>query len=74
MTEYYEEQLKHVKSRIVDLEKQVVLLQDTVYTMTEQLKDTQRYLIKLAHNQSEVAKHVSSWPFVAVEKGTRKQG
>lgn len=74
MTEYYEEQLELAKNKITGLEKQVVLLQDSVYNMSEQIKDTQRYLIKLAHNQSEIAKHVSSWPFVAVEKGTRNRG
>ncbi len=35
--------------------------------LSEQIKETQRYLIKLAHNQSEIAKRVSTWPFIAVD-------
>jgi UDP-N-acetylglucosamine transferase subunit ALG13 len=30
------------------------------------MKQTQQYLIKLAHHQSEIAKRLSSWPFLAV--------
>lgn len=67
MQEYYEEQLDVTKSRITELEKEVVVLQENLYTTIEQLKETQRFLIKLAHSQAEVAKRLSSWPFIAVK-------
>ncbi len=56
-----------VEGRVVELEKQLVLLQETSLMLSEQIKETQRYLIKLAHNQSEIAKRVSTWPFIAVD-------
>lgn len=68
MIEYYEEQLDLTKSRITELEKNITLLQENLYTVADQLKETQRFLIKLAHSQSEIAKRVSSWPFIAVNQ------
>jgi hypothetical protein len=35
-------------------------------TVSEQIRDTQRYLIKVAHNQAEIAKRISSWPYIPV--------
>lgn len=67
MQEYYEEQLDVTKSRVTELEKEIVILQENLFTTIEQLKETQRFLIKLAHSQSEVAKRLSSWPFIAVK-------
>lgn len=61
-----EEQLDITKTRIAELEKELVVQQETLYTAIEQIKETQRFLVKLAHNQSDVVKRISSWPFVAV--------
>lgn len=66
--QYYEEQLDLTNSRITELEKNITLLQENLYTVAEQLKETQRFLIKLAHSQSEIAKRVSTWPFLAVHQ------
>lgn len=64
--EFYDEQLDLVNNKIIQLEKNIVILQENVTHLSEQLKETQRYLIKLAHNQSEITKRVSAWPFIAV--------
>lgn len=70
MQEFYEEQLDLTNNKITELEKELVMQQETLYNAIEQIKETQRFLIKLAHNQSEIAKRISTWPFVAVkEKG-----
>lgn len=68
MTEYFEEQLDLTKSRITELEKNISILQENLLTVTDQLKETQRFLIKLVHSQSEIARRVSSWPFLAVNE------
>lgn len=68
MTEYFEEQLDLTKSRITELEKNITILQENLLTVTDQLKETQRFLIKLVHSQSEIARRVSSWPFLAVNE------
>lgn len=64
---FLEEQLDTAKARLTELEKELVVQQETLYTMVDQLKETQRFLIKLAHNQAEVAKRISSWPFISVK-------
>jgi phage shock protein A len=66
MIEYYEEQLDLTKHRITEIEKNISLLQESMMTVSEQIRDTQRYLIKVAHNQAEIAKRISSWPYIAV--------
>lgn len=64
--EYYEERLDLTQNRIVELEKNISILQESLMTVSEQLRDTQRYLIKVAHNQAEIAKRISSWPYIPV--------
>jgi len=54
--------------KIKNLEKEVADIQNIVYNLNESLKETQRYLIKLAQNQKEVTKRVSQWPYILVEK------
>jgi hypothetical protein len=45
-----------------------MLIQDNMQTLFEQVKETQKYIIKLAHNQAHMTKRISSWPYIAVEK------
>jgi len=64
--EYYEEQLDSTRSRLIEIEKNISLLQEGLMTVSEQMRDTQRYLIKVAHNQAELAKRISHWPYIPV--------
>lgn len=64
--QFSEEQLDVTNARIIQLEKNICILQDVVSTLSDNMKQTQQYLIKLAHHQSEIAKRLSSWPFLAV--------
>ena len=64
--EYYEEQLDSTKNRLIEIEKSISLLQEGLMTVSEQMRDTQRYLIKVAHNQAELAKRISHWPYIPV--------
>jgi len=64
--EYYEEQLDTTKNRLIEIEKNISLLQEGLMTVSEQMRDTQRYLIKVAHNQAELAKRISHWPYIPV--------
>ncbi len=65
----YEEELDLINNRIIELEKNICVMQENITTLSEHLKETQRFMIKLAHNQTEITKRVSQWPFVAVQKG-----
>lgn len=66
MIDYYDEQLDLTKSRLTELEKNLTVMQENVMTITEQIKETQLFLIKLAKNQAEMSKRVSQWPYIMV--------
>jgi cell division protein FtsB len=71
MIEYYEEQLDVTKARVIELEKNISILQDNVSTAIEQIKETQKFLVRLAHNQAEISKRVSAWPYIVVSEKDR---
>jgi len=52
---------------MLEIEKNIVILQENQMTMADQLKETQKYLIKIAKNQSEIYKRIVKWPYIAVE-------
>ena len=63
---FTEEQLDLSESRITEIEKTICIMQDSMTELSEHIRETQRYLIKLAHHQSEITKRISAWPFIAV--------
>jgi uncharacterized coiled-coil protein SlyX len=63
---YTEDQLDLSESRMMEIEKSICILQGNVMELSEHIRETQRYLIKLAHHQSEITKRISAWPFIAV--------
>jgi len=63
-----EDELDVTRGRLVQIEKNLSIVQDNIFTIADQLKETQKYLVKLAQNQSEITKRVTHWPFIAVEK------
>ena len=64
---FTEEQLDLSESRITEIEKTICIMQDSMTELSEHIRETQRYLIKLAHHQSEITKRISAWPFIAVD-------
>ena len=64
---FTEEQLDLSESRITEIEKSICMMQDSMTELSEHIRETQRYLIKLAHHQSEITKRISAWPFIAVD-------
>lgn len=64
---FTEEQLDLSEARITEIEKSICIMQDSMTELSEHIRETQRYLIKLAHHQSEITKRISSWPFIAVD-------
>lgn len=69
MDDYYDEQLDMMKRDFKDMEKSVLILQGNLAILTDQLKDTQSYLMRVAKNQSEIAKRITNWPYIAVPMG-----
>jgi uncharacterized coiled-coil protein SlyX len=64
---FTEEQLDLSEARIMEIEKSICIMQDSMTELSEHIRETQRYLIKLAHHQSEITKRISAWPFIAVD-------
>ena len=64
---FTEEQLDLSDARITEIEKSICIMQGSMTELSEHIRETQRYLIKLAHHQSEITKRISAWPFIAVD-------
>ena len=64
---FTEEQLDLSEARITEIEKSICIMQGSMTELSEHIRETQRYLIKLAHHQSEITKRISAWPFIAVD-------
>jgi len=64
--QYYDQQLQTLNNKIKEMENSISFLQDSVLDLSMHLKETQSYLIKLSHNQSETADRVTMWPFVTM--------
>lgn len=63
---YSEIDLDSANDKIAALEKELYITKDLLTTTIESLKDTQRYLMKLAYNQSEISKRMAQWPYIVV--------
>lgn len=63
-----EQDLDITNGRLIELEKDMIVIQENLTTLFEQIKETQKYIIRLAHNQAHMTKRISSWPYIAVEK------
>lgn len=64
---YSEDLLEISNTRITEVEKSICILQDNLTQVSEHIRETQKYLIKLAHHQAEITKRMSAWPFIAVD-------
>tara|TARA_R110000824_G_scaffold98131_4_gene234261 strand:+ start:560 stop:742 length:183 start_codon:yes stop_codon:yes gene_type:complete len=56
-----------VLGRILEMEKQLAITQNDNMQLSEQIRETQRYLIRLARNQSEITRRITKWPYIAIE-------
>jgi len=64
--EYLDEELDITSQKILRLEKEIEVTREMLVQTIESLKETQRYLVKLAYNQADVTRKFSHWPFIAV--------
>ena len=68
-----EEDLDLVQSRMVEIEKNITMLNENCQHLADHMRETQRFLVKLAHNQAEITKRLSQWPYIAVERGREQE-
>lgn len=62
-----------LREKIAFLEQQIVDLQEASMTLSEGIRDMQRFVIQLSQNQILIAKQVAQWPYVLVEDSTPKK-
>jgi anion-transporting ArsA/GET3 family ATPase len=61
-----EHELDITTQKIANLEEKIDSTRELLLQTIDSLKDTQRYLMKVAYNQAEITKRVSMWPYIAV--------
>jgi len=64
--QYLEEELDITTQKIKNLEDELHKTHEMLLHTIDSLKETQRFLMKLAYNQSEITKRISMWPYIAV--------
>ena len=64
--QYLDEELDITTQKIQTLEKELLATRELLTSTIESLKETQRYLMKLAYNQAEITKKISQWPYIVV--------
>ena len=64
--QYLDEELDITTQKIQTLEKELLITRELLGNTIESLKETQRYLMKLAYNQAEITKNISYWPYNVV--------
>ncbi len=63
-----EEKLDLTTNKIKQLEEDIAMLDTNMQTLHEQIKELQKFIVKLVHNQTELTKRVSAWPYIAVSE------
>jgi hypothetical protein len=71
--QYLDEELDITTQKIQTLEKELLVTRELLGNSIESLKETQRYLMKLAYNQSEITKKISQWPYIVVHSNKNEE-
>lgn len=68
--QYLDEDLEITSAqKIQALEQELTVTKELLGQTINSLRETQRYLMKLAYNQSDITKKISSWPYLVVNTG-----
>jgi len=65
-TDLLTEKIVVIEKNIESAGRNIIELQDTLLSLSAELKETQKFLIKLAQNQAIISTQVAQWPYVAV--------
>lgn len=59
-----------LQTKLDTLEKEVIDIHERYLTVAESIREMQRYMVKMAQNQAQIANQLSHWPYIVVEKKT----
>lgn len=71
--EFSETELDLNAQKIHKLEKELDETRYLVEQCIASIKETQRYLIKLSYNQSDITKRMAKWPYIVVNTESDEQ-
>ena len=71
--EFSETELDLNAQKILKLEKELDEIRYLVEQCIASIKETQRYLIKLSYNQSDITKRMAKWPYIVVNTESDEQ-
>lgn len=54
--------------KIKAMDEDILLIKENISIITDSLRETQKYLVKLAANQAELSRRLATWPFLTVNK------
>lgn len=69
-----EEELDITTQKINNLENELFRINEVLAHTMDSLKETQKFLMKMAYNQSEITKRISMWPYIAVPDKSDDRG
>ena len=64
--QYSEEELDLTFQRLRHIEEELAFIKEALTSHADTIKESQKYLIQLAHNQSQLTKRISHWPYIPV--------
>lgn len=68
------EEYENLITKMDNLEKEVIDIHERYLTVAETLREMQRYMVKMAQNQAQIAGQISRWPYIVVEKTPTSKG
>ena len=71
--EFSQTELDLNAQKIAKLEKELDETRYLVEQCIASIKETQRYLIKLSYNQSDITKRLAKWPYIVVNTESDEQ-
>ena len=73
MMDTLEHDIDILKQRITEQEQVIDDVNSNIITLSYQIKELQHFLVKMAKNQSDLAKNVSRWPYVVIKPVPNKK-
>lgn len=66
-----EQKILHLEQLVMELQEQQIVMQENMTSMMMSIKETQRYLLKIAQNQQELNKRVGQWPYLNISNESK---
>ena len=66
-----EQKILHLEQLVMELQEQQIIMQENMTSMMLSIKETQRYLLKIAQNQQELNKRVGQWPYLNISNESK---